>query len=74
MSVQKWGVPFVGVLVIRALVFGVCIEAPNFCKLPNMRGDLGPFRGAWLVVLATISVYDQRRTLKALLGSSDHRP
>ena len=29
------GVLFVGVLVIRALLFGVCIRAPDFWKLPH---------------------------------------
>ena len=42
-SSMKWGVLFVGVLVIIAPLFGVCIRAPSFWKLLNwgqMRVDV----------------------------------
>ena len=31
----NWGVPFVGVLILRALELGVDIKAPDFGKLPH---------------------------------------
>ena len=33
----NWRVHFLGVLTIRALVFGVCIRAPDCWKLPYTR-------------------------------------
>ena len=35
------GILYVGVLRIRALLFGVHIRAPDFCKLPSEGIDLG---------------------------------
>ena len=40
-SFYKLGVVFVGVLIIRALLCGVQIGAPDFWKLPYVNGNLG---------------------------------
>ena len=40
---KLWGVRFVGVLMMRALLFGVFLRAPDFWKLPCSNSETEAF-------------------------------
>ena len=67
-SVQKEGVPYVGVLMIRILLFRVLIQVPYFRKPPYWRGKETQFQNSLRLSLQCVSALKELRSRTRPMG------